>query len=42
MGEKSPVDNRDALAGDEKEDEKHGKDGTEGEENDKSFKQPIP
>jgi hypothetical protein len=42
MGEKSPVDNRDALSGNEKEDEKHGKDRTKGEENDNSFKQLIP
>jgi hypothetical protein len=34
MGEKSPVDSRDALACNEKEDEKHGKDRTKGEEND--------
>jgi hypothetical protein len=33
MGEKSPVDNRNALAGNEKEDEEHGKDGTKGEKN---------
>jgi hypothetical protein len=42
MGEKFPVDNRDALAGNEKEDEKHGKDRTKGEENNKSFRQLIP
>jgi hypothetical protein len=30
LGKKSPVDNRDALAGDEKEDEEHGKDRTKG------------
>ena len=34
LGKKSPVDNRDALAGDEKEDEEHGKDGTKCENND--------
>jgi hypothetical protein len=34
MGEKSPVDNRNPLAGDEEEDEKHWKDGTKGEKND--------
>jgi hypothetical protein len=38
MSEKSPVDHGDALAGDEKEDEKHGKDGTKGEENDDYLK----
>jgi hypothetical protein len=37
LGEKSPVDNRDALAGDEEEDEKHGKDRTKSEENNRSF-----
>jgi hypothetical protein len=34
MSEKSPVYNRDALAGDEKEDEEHGKDRTKSEKND--------
>jgi hypothetical protein len=34
LGKKFPVDNRDALASDEKEDEEHGKDGTKGEKND--------
>jgi hypothetical protein len=34
LGKKSPVDNRDAFAGDEKEDEEHGKDGTKSEKND--------
>jgi hypothetical protein len=34
MSQKSPVDYRDALAGDEKEDEEHGKNGTKGEKND--------
>jgi hypothetical protein len=34
LGKKFPVDNRNTLAGNEKEDEKHGKDGTKGEKND--------
>jgi hypothetical protein len=34
MSQKSPVDNRDPLAGDEKENEKHGKDGTKCEKSD--------
>jgi hypothetical protein len=34
LGNKCPVDNRDALDGDEKEDEEHGNDGTKGEKND--------
>jgi hypothetical protein len=41
MGEKSPVDNRNPLAGDEKEDEKHWKDGTKGEKNDDYLKQLV-
>jgi hypothetical protein len=34
MGKKAPVDNRDPLAGDEKDNEKHGEDGTKGEKYD--------
>jgi hypothetical protein len=34
LGKKFPVDHRDALAGYEKENEEHGKDGTKGEKND--------
>jgi hypothetical protein len=42
VGKKAPVDSRDALAGDEKEDEKHGKDRRKGEENNNSFNDLIP
>jgi hypothetical protein len=34
LGKKSPVDSRDALTGDKKKDEKHGKGGTKSEKND--------
>jgi hypothetical protein len=34
LGKKVPVDNRYALAGDEKKDKEHGKDRTEGEKSD--------
>jgi hypothetical protein len=37
LGEKAPVDNRDALAGDEEQDEKYGKDRAQSEENDDHF-----
>jgi hypothetical protein len=38
MGDKTPIDHRDPFAGDEKEDEKHGKDRAKGEENDGHLK----